>query len=1380
MSNTLLNWDTVSWEDFETLSVLLAQDIFKKPFFEKYLLAGNKQRGIDIRDTNSDTGLPVYLQCKHEKLSAGKLEKLLTAFTSETQWSKPCQFILATTSNLQTEELQNFIDEQKKTLNESLAVEWYIWDVHFLEQQLLQQFRLVQRFFGLEAARRHCLPPGAQVANYQPYTGFITRRVSQAGVFGTPKERFQMQEPRDNYSLMELLTMPGVPVAPICVIADAYEGKSILLEQTAYELSQNDLRLVPLLLRLKNTAIEPIEKLLEATFDGWLSIPAQQLVIIIDGLDEVPTDHFIDVVNHLQAFIHRYGFIRLLFACRKLFYNQYELPKRLATVRFYELEPLSFRQTMQVLEERLGTRADYFYQTVSRLDLEGFLAYPFYLRNLVDWYIEGPSAMPRSKMEVVNRFITESLDTSAQRRLSQGIDLDQRREGFKKLVRDFALALQLAGTNALHQDEMQQLFEQPDLDLLRAGSILTIEDRYWSFNNALYQEQLAALALRDLPAAQIIDVVSIGRKLRKVRLKWIQTLASYLSLLPEEDEGRAIILDLIEQDNIELLTHSDASKFSIEFRLTVFQKIFNKYIQMGVRPILATDVNLGAFSRNDELIISYLLGLLDSDIPESLKVTACRTLSYIRLSRRQAKEYSEVAGRQLGSLVNPYYAELLLDHLALSRLGSPFITGLLFSRAELLQKQEYRDGIYKYLLAHEETDRFYDFGLQGFEVLYLHNKDTSHFGSEAHLQDFLLAGNEPENIKKLFLKLSESSWQEFYQYKAHETTRFMNRLTDLAISVYRRDPTILESVVKFILSLGRNHLKEEFKSIDRFFFETGSNRDALRIYLDLDRQRQYSWELTDLVSTDCFSLLIDQVNSGKLKREDLRSFVNGLYYRGKRAESDALQALIDDTFGKEPIIENSIHDLWQRAEDNRKSNDQRYIQSAELFREGVLKYFEAFGRQEIAEDELYLEPEDKPSLVDVDSYFVQSYLRRCRTEGKRIYLGEVLELLENATDFSFWRAEKLLHYEFRGMPDDDKLREILEEYYQQHIHLAVFENAYFIDDMGQPRRKGREYQLSEIWKKHRFNTSDEILLEMTWMETAGVSGIEHDQLNKQVSLAQLFITHFADRPQLLAERIFNHLKKEISHNSVLASHIGFCKHLKLYEAVPILLDIIISDRFDHYHQYQTIDVYVALDGDKRELLDYLTNFKDYNDYVFIHLVKLLRPRYPNEVAEILLPALNSPGTSTDRKLELAQQLSNNGQFEGFDYIVSQMEQNGVAPLHIQQSTTIWEVDTKPALERLKPVAHMLIDPTFDFHRFWESPKQFMLELLFGFSNKSEEELLMVEAFMHQTADFYQNEFAIQSAHLRWHAERAIDQFRDIQQAGYPIPAIKKILNTAHE
>ncbi|QHS56545.1 hypothetical protein GWR56_13710 [Mucilaginibacter sp. 14171R-50] len=88
MENTLLDWEFVSWEDFETLIVFLAQDFFKKPFFEKYLRAGNKQRGIDIRDNNPDTGKPVYLQCKHERLTVRKLEILLENFTNELNWKE--------------------------------------------------------------------------------------------------------------------------------------------------------------------------------------------------------------------------------------------------------------------------------------------------------------------------------------------------------------------------------------------------------------------------------------------------------------------------------------------------------------------------------------------------------------------------------------------------------------------------------------------------------------------------------------------------------------------------------------------------------------------------------------------------------------------------------------------------------------------------------------------------------------------------------------------------------------------------------------------------------------------------------------------------------------------------------------------------------------------------------------------------------------------------------------------------------------------------------------------------------------------------------------------------------------------------------------------
>jgi hypothetical protein len=1240
---------------------------------------------------------------------------------------------------------------------------------------MTKQFRLVQQYWGLETARRHCLPPGASLANYSVVADFISRKVSAAATLGAPKNPYRFKEEAETYSLTALLTGPASATTPICLIADAYEGKSILLEQTAYEIGQSESRLVPLLLRLKNTAVQPIEQLLENTFDGWLTIPAQQLVIIIDGLDEVPGDRFTDVVNHLFAFINRYGFIRMLFSCRKLFYHQYELPTRLTKVRFYELEPLSTRQTFDYLEQQLGAGKDTFYKRVQQLDLEPFLAYPFYLKNMVNWFKAGPVNMPASKIDVVNRFITESLDTSAQRRLSGGLDLDQRRDCYKRLMRSFALALQLAGTNALHYEDVQQLYEPADLELMRAGSLLSIEDKFWSFTNALYQEQLAALALQNLSPEKIVSVVSIGKKLQKIRLKWVQTLASYITLLPPGDPGRELVLQLIEQDNIELITVSDGSKFSPEFRLEVFKKIFDKYIAMSARPILATDAMLGSFSRNDGQITGYLFELLKSDIPEALKVTVCRTLTHMRLSKRQAGEFTTIASEQLATLTTAYYGELLLELITQYQLGSTEFTALLFGRKDLMETHEFRDGMYKYLMEMDLVDQYYELGLEGLAVLYRHNKDTNHFGSEMQIQDFLLSGREPANLIRLLNALCDNGWQEFYQYKAYETGRFMTRLTDLAVDSYRQDAAVLSAVVGFVLSLGRNHLKEEFKSIDRFFTETGTNKEALIIYLDRDGERLYSWELADLITRDCFPVLINYVQVGKLKRYDLDSYVGGLYYRGKREEGQELQTMIDDTFGKEPVNENGPGMLWQRAEENRKRNDYAYIQSVTAFREGVVKYFEAFGRQEIEEDELYLEPEVKPSLVDADSYYIQSYLRRSRTEGQRIYLSEVIALLEGPVDFEYWRVEKLLQYEFKGKPEEQRLLSILEAFYRQHIEEADFKNAYFYSEAGQPMRRWKEYQLAEIWKKHQFETSDEVLIAMTWMETGGVSAIRHDELNKRLSLAQMIADHFSDRPALLASGILGHLKSDVANDSVLASQIGLCKHLKIYEAAPLILAIILSDRFDHHHQYQAIDVYAELGGEKQELLDYLVMFKDYNDYVFIHLVKLLRKDFTAAVTEIMLPALAHGSTSTDRKLELAQQLATSGRLEGFDYIIGLLEGNKVAPIHIQHSAIIWEVDTAEGTKRIVPVDYMLVDPAYDFNKFWEAPRQFLIELLFGFSKKGEADLIIVEELFHRTAEKYKDDFPTQSKHLLWHSERALDQFRESGQAGFSIAAIRQII-----
>ncbi|MFX9552115.1 hypothetical protein ABTO49_21250, partial [Acinetobacter baumannii] len=87
-------------------------------------------------------------------------------------------------------------------------------------------------------------------------------------------------------------------------------------------------------------------------------------------------------------------------------------------------------------------------------------------------------------------------------------------------------------------------------------------------------------------------------------------------------------------------------------------------------------------------------------------------LTHMRLSKRQASEFTTIASEQLATLTPPYYGELLLELITQYQLGSTEFTALLFSRKDLMETHEFRDGMYKYLMEMGLVDQYYELGLE--------------------------------------------------------------------------------------------------------------------------------------------------------------------------------------------------------------------------------------------------------------------------------------------------------------------------------------------------------------------------------------------------------------------------------------------------------------------------------------------------------------------------------------------------------------------------------------------------------------------------------------------------------------------------------------------
>ncbi|PWK68280.1 hypothetical protein LX99_04804 [Mucilaginibacter oryzae] len=1377
MNENGLTWAKLDWKDFQRVSLFLYREDHDDPAIEEYLRQGHFQAGIDLLSFKQATGSYVCIQCKHTDLTLAKLKSALNLFLSGEFAGETDTFIITTSADLQKKlAIQAWVNQQKIALRKQKGIAFDVWDRHRLEDRLQWHYLIVEKYFGQKEAVDNCFKPRFNAPALLPIEDFITRHIQPFNDQITDDRWHTSDSPRSTLTLTDLLAAPGDKKG-ICLIAEAYEGKTSLFRQTAWELSQLDLGLTPLVLDLKFCSLQAITQLLDTNFGTWREVPAKNLIVLIDGLDEVPAEQFNTVTAHIRDFQMEHPAICLAVSCRTMFYKYQNLSVELKGFDAYELLELHMRQIFDYLEPPLGGRekAMNFYSKMNGLGIADLLGKPFYLINLTKWYSATGIEMPKNKMDITNRFVDDSLQISASRKLRSGLSLGKYRVKYRIALQQFALLLQIKGLNACTEDDLQPLFAQDDLDLLLQSSILNIKDDQWSFINAIFQEQLAALALQKLNVATVISLITLGDKIKKVSKKWIQTLATYLSLLPENNADRDKVVAVIEADNIELLAKSEGSKFSNAFRLEVLQKILNRTSRYQARLVTIDESDLAAFAGNDDAVVDELLAVLRSEEVMIVKIVACRTLRYLKLSAAQADRYALLAKDLLIDMTNADLGRLLLEALAHYRRGDEVFLTRFLKNPALKNFHEFRQGFYQYLAAHGLINRYYDWLLDGFEALRQYNSDTLHFGSEKRLLDLLLTTRDRKHISNLLEIVKGEGFQKQFRDDKDGTKQFYDALTKVCAEIYHSDPLMIFSVIDYLSHTGRHHYDREPNEMSDFLKITHTHALGMRIaLLPVHKDGRQKYAYSGALHPDCFDELLYAIEEGELDQQGFRVFCSGLYSSGRQDDANRLEQLGEKIFG---FIEkpNPQANAWHRHEEAKRKNDLYFIGSRKAFREGIIKLFEFAGGPVIKTNTLHGRFDEDNLRNKIPSSHLTHFIS-LQAEGNTVSLDVCLHAVDDDVYFKGWRGEQLLSgYLKRYYPE--LLTAMLKTYYDELIVHFPFSAINMESSRHLAFQAGL---LMKIWAEHQWPTDDRILLEFSRINTESYGGIHFAEINKRKSVTALLLRHFAEQPQLLKNKVLKNLAGGLRNYQVIGTQFEICRELNTTEALPYLLDAIRLKKSESHHEDDYMSLYIALGGDYAELLPLFEEITDLNDYLFLFMVKLLEPIYPEKVKTRLLSCLRSDVTDEGRKIEAAQRLAQLGNQEGFLYLINKFEAGKTAPFDVQGKVSYWNVDTRWGLTQLKPLMFLLLDDATESLRFHHSPKYLMLEILNGLAAKSEADLGLVTAFMDNCANELSAIYPKNSGHLGWHAEQMNERYRQISIEPLGNKEIRQLFKTISE
>ena len=333
----------------------------------------------------------------------------------------------------------------------------------------------------------------------------------------------------------------------------------------------------------------------------------------------------------------------------------------------------------------------------------------------------------------------------------------------------------------------------------------------------------------------------------------------------------------------------------------------------------------------------------------------------------------------------------------------------------------------------------------------------------------------------------------------------------------------------------------------------------------------------------------------------------------------------------------------------------------------------------------------------------------------------------------------------------------------------------FVQEKDKITWRRKQVLVGELFEKFGFDAPSRKLMELVWLDQGGIRNFENAELNKKKSLTQKIIDKLSKSDILIFKhQIVEHLKIGILSEEVLGNHLGVCRHLKIYETRTIILELINSKKAPALLRHDLLDIYLELGGELSNILLSFKKIKDFNSYYYFHYISKLIAQFPDQVRKSLLQCITSSNVNKENKSRAAQYLCSLGEITGFRYLVDELRRNLKAPYSIQSFSNLFKLDTSMALNEIRDLGYLLVDPAGTSFHFSESPRSILMEWLQIFALKSEKDLNEVINFYEEVYKEIKSKYT-NAKHIFWYEEQVIEKFRGTNKTLFTFEQIKSIL-----
>jgi len=965
---------------------------------------------------------------------------------------------------------------------------------------------------------------------YQEVAGYLQRAVAPVEQTASIGSSYHWHyKPADT---LEIITQQS----RVVLLGDAGSGKTTELQRIASHFSSAEAGFFPFLVRLNKYINQKIDDFLP---ENWTEIPGKQLLVLLDGLDEIEAQNRNGAIRQIELFAEQNPDTHMVVSCRSNFYKTELGPSSASLKDFhsYTLLGLSHGAITEYLTARLGNRTHAFSRLIGDNNLWSLVELPFYLGQLVNEFLRD-DALPSNKAQLFERLIRDQIAYDIEH-FRTTLNLDAKVDTAIATLERVALSMESLGRNYVSREEYERIVPDADLRSLishySGWNKTEGEKEQWQFAHNNLQEYLAARVLSKQDLQTIKAFISFAPEHKRLFPSWINSLAFLVSILDANGRMFQNLIAWILESQPEVVVKFEPDKIDTTTRIALFKNIF-EYYKVRQIPIDRDKFDYSELARfgqsddsvdfliaeatsagNDRTLANSIQLLGDSVIPRSRRKTVTRLLVDTTINS-EAEDY--VRNRALMAL-----ADL--------ELNSQDVINEIVPAIRSSDNQWVRFGLYYFLYLSDYLDENIEVFFEGLQYLGAFSQRL--FDEQWHLVKGLERVNSPRAIKKILAYLRDHI-SEIDQYSFEGT---IETIAKNAANAYVQEPALLDLALELMIALRRHRIRPHSGDFLLFFELTHTQLVAFqKVLANRSNYQDPFFTLAVLATKECLEYFVQQYEERNITNDEVWMFQNQLAWE-KGGQYMAFSQMINEKSGDKFVLPSP-----KSADSKRKEssiNDIDLLFDQEAFTREVRHIFEAGAKDTMSKDDVFEITKDQWETPKF-SYLAIRILSQISAKEPVAY-ERVIEII-NSWDWELFRASVL----YERFSNDSTLtlsreqRTVVAQWCENNIGNIDFKTALITKQEGQGSTSWTALYLWSFLRRLDLKYPKAVLRDMLsfdWIEGHQFFGIEYleSRLNHED----------------IAERILENLEHTIENDNVLVNHLRFCERYSIKEVVPYAL-----------------------------------------------------------------------------------------------------------------------------------------------------------------------------------------------------------------------------------